>query len=205
MTSTTISEQTIDDQAEPPWEIATLFPAQGAWSEEDYLLLPTNHLVELSHGRVEVLRMPTQSHQLIVFFLARVLHDFIAARALGTLLIAPLRVRLWPGTFCEPDLVFMLAASAARRHEAYWEGADLVMEVVSPDDPQRDLVVKRREYAEAGIAEYWIVDPRSRTITVLRLEDDDYIEHGHFEPGEEAASALLVGFKIAVDAVFAAP
>jgi hypothetical protein len=69
MTSTTPPTQTFDDQAEPAWEIATLFPAQGAWSEADYFLLPTNHLVEFSHGRVEVLPMPTQSRQLIVLFL----------------------------------------------------------------------------------------------------------------------------------------
>jgi Uma2 family endonuclease len=45
--------------------------------------------------------------------------------------------------------------------DEYWEGADLVMEVVSShdEDRRRDLVVKREEYARAGIAEYWIVDP----------------------------------------------
>src|SRR5687767_15399448 len=67
--------QTIEAQAEPAWEIATIFPLQGAWSEADYLSLNTNHLVEFSHGRVEVLPMPTQSHQLIVLFLYRLLYE----------------------------------------------------------------------------------------------------------------------------------
>jgi Uma2 family endonuclease len=201
MTSTTIRSQVVEEQAEPAWEIARLFPAQGAWSEADYLLLPTNHLVEFSHGRVEVLPVPTQSHQLIVLFLYRALYEFVTTRSLGTVLIAPLRVRLWPGKIRESDVVFMLAEHAGRRHEAYWEGADLVMEVVSPDDPQRDLVTKRQEYAQAGISEYWIVDPQAQTITVLRLEQDQYVEHGQFGRGMVATLALLEGFEVEVDAV----
>jgi len=192
----------LDDQAEPAWEIATLFPAQGTWSEEDYLVLPTNHLVEFLHGRVEVLSMPTQSHQLIVLFLYRMLYEFVTARGLGTLLIAPLRVRLWPGKLREPDLVFMLAAHDDRRHEAYWEGADLVMEVVSADDPQRDLVTKWQEYAQAGITEYWIVNPQARTTSVWRLDKEQYVEHGQFGRGDIATSVLLDGFQIDVEAVF---
>ena len=45
----------------------------------------------------------------------------------------------------------------------------LVVEVIGEDDPERDLVTKRLEYAQAGIPEYWIVDPRTDTIDVLRL------------------------------------
>ena len=53
-----------------------------------------------------------------------------------------------------------------------------MVEVVSPDDPGRDLVEKRADYAEAGIAEYWIADPRDQTIRVLTLQDGAYVEHG---------------------------
>lgn len=50
-------------------------------------------------------------------------------------------------------------ANDLRRQDAYWTGADLAVEVVSEDDPGRDLITKRLEYAQAGIPEYWIVDP----------------------------------------------
>ena len=85
------------------------------------------------------------------------------------MLVAPLRLRLWREKIREPDLLFLADANDPRRQDAYWTGADLVIEVVSRDDPQRDLVTKRSEYAQAGIPEYWIVDPQTATITVLRL------------------------------------
>ena len=126
------------DMPEPTWEVAHLFPAQGTWSEEEYLALDTNHLVEFSHGRLEVLVMPTQSHQLIVLYLYRALLAFVEARRLGLGLVAPLHVQLWPGKYREPDVVFMRAEHAARRHAQCWGGADLVVEVVSDDERRRD-------------------------------------------------------------------
>jgi Uma2 family endonuclease len=65
-------------------------------------------------------------------------------------------------------------------------------------------VEKREEYAEAGIPEYWIVNPLNRTITVLTLEGDTYREHGIFAPGAQATSVLLAGFAVDVRAAFAA-
>ena len=79
-----------------------------------------------------------------------------------------------------------------------WEGADLVMVVVSPDDPERDRVTKRVEYARAGIPESWIVDPMDGIITVLRLEGEAYVEHGIFPRGQTATSAALAGFSVDV-------
>ena len=59
-----------------------------------------------------------------------------------------------------------------------------------------------REYAEAGIAEYWIVDPQSPSITVLTLDNAHYVEHGVFGLGQSASSVLLAGFTADVSAVF---
>src|SRR5438067_7650998 len=81
-------------EPEPAWEIARLFPYQGEWSEEEYLALETNHLVEFTDGHVEVLPMPKTSHQLIVQYLSNQLLAFVSARNLGTVLFAPLRIRL---------------------------------------------------------------------------------------------------------------
>jgi Uma2 family endonuclease len=185
---------------DPTWEVAYLFPSQGSWSVADYLALDTNHLVELSEGRLEVLAMPTEQHQLLVAYLYDALRAFVVAGGRGKVLFAPMRLQLWEGKFREPDLVFLLEENAAKRGDNYWRGADLVVEVVSEDDPDRDWVEKRKEYAQAGIAEYWIVDPRDATVTILPLEANatEYSEGVTFRRGDRASSHLLAGFTIDV-------
>ena len=75
------------------------------------------------------------------------------------------------------------------------------MVIVSPDKPKRDTEEKPLDYAEAGIPEYWIVNPLTDTITVLVLTGDTYDEHGVFHRGEQASSKLLDGFSLSVDDV----
>jgi Uma2 family endonuclease len=79
--------------AEPTWEIASIFPAQGAWSVEEYLALDTNHLVEFSQGHIEVLPMPTDEHQAIVAYLFLSLVA-VTQKVGGAVRFAPLHVRL---------------------------------------------------------------------------------------------------------------
>jgi Uma2 family endonuclease len=194
------------DEPEPTWEVAHLFPAQGTWTEGDFLALDTNHLVELSNGRLEVLPMPTTTHQRIVVYLYSMLAAFTEAHDLGEVLVAALPVRLWRGKIREPDVVFMLKEHADRIGEEFWKGADLVMEVVSGEgkDRRRDLVKKREEYARARISEYWIVDPREEKITVLRLARKRYAVRGEFGKGQTATSHLLPGFAVDVSSALAA-
>src|SRR5262249_6424156 len=126
---------------------------------------------EFSNGFLELLPMPTTSHQALVACLYSLLCLHVSKAGLGTVLFAPLRVRLWPGKFREPDLVFMREAHSRRAGEEFWDRADLVMELVSADQEarRRALVTKPREYARAKIPEYWITDPLKETVSVLRL------------------------------------
>ena len=183
--------------------LADVLPRQGQWDEEGYLWLTdrTNRLVEFADGRIEVLPVPTHEHQAILKYLFLAFHAFLHPRG-GTVFFAPLRLQVLPGIYREPDLVLLRDARDPRLQNRYWLGADLVLEIVSPDQPARDLVEKRGDYAGARIPEYWIVDPRVATITVLRLEDDAYVEHGIFGRGVQATSALLTGFEVDVTAVF---
>ena len=73
------------------------------------------------------------------------------------------------GVFHEPDVLLLRDRSDPRRQDRFWLGADLVVEVVSPDDPDRDLVEKRADYAAAGIAEYLDRRPRVRRPSTLRV------------------------------------
>ena len=120
----------------------------------------------------------------------------------GEVFYAPLRLRIRDGKFREPDLLLVRDADDPRCRDDYWLGADLVMEVVSPDNPDRDMVDKRLDYAEAGIPEYWIVNPLDETVTVLFLADGAYRERGVFQPGAHAGSAVLPGFSVNVQESF---
>jgi Uma2 family endonuclease len=197
--------RTLPDGLEPAWDVARLFPPQGGWSEEEYLRLPGNHLTEFDHGRIEVLDMPSELHQLLVAYLYRTLLDFVGSSDLGTVLFAPFPIKLWEGKIREPDVLFMRREHAGRRKEKYWWGADLVMEVMSPDDPKRDRETKKREYAMAGIPEYWLIEPVNQIVRVFVLDSDadGYRTHGVIEAGKMATSASLPGFGIDVREMFA--
>jgi Uma2 family endonuclease len=79
------------------------------------------------------------------------------------------------------------------------------MEVVSddPKDRRRDYEQKLLDYAEAKVAEYWIVDFERKIVVVHCLDGDHYIIHGEFTHGQQATSILLDGFSIDVAALFA--
>ncbi len=142
-------------------------------------------------------------HQRIVAYPFLAIQSYVTPRGLGEAHFAGVRVRIREETYREPDIVFMATEHAGRIGDQFWEGADLVMEVVSRDHPERDLVLKSEEYAQAGIPEYWIVDPRLGLVTVLSLEGSNYAVHGEFALGQSATSRLLAGFEVEVARVFA--
>ena len=205
---------------------------QGLWTEAQYLRLTDgcNHPIEFTDGQLEIQPMPTDRHQSILKFLFRAL--LFVEDIGGVVHFAALRLRVREGKFREPDLLLLLDAQDPRRRDDYWLGADLVLEVVSPDNPVgfldrgirlpnestfapgdrppvvlkhrlvSDLVEKRDDYAEANIPEYWIVDPMDETLTVLTLVDGQYVERGVFRREEQARSGCLPDFSVAVAAVF---
>jgi Uma2 family endonuclease len=193
---------------EPAWDLALLYPLQGQWSQEEYLSLTdsTNWLVEYTEGKIEVLPMPSIEHQLISQFLFLALYSFVNSRKLGQVLYSPTRVYVEPERYREPDIVFNFTANHAKSGKRYYQGADLVMEIVSDDDKsrERDLERKPEDYALGGIPEYWIVDPQLKSITVLVLRGKAYEARGVFAEGSLATSELLDGFAVNVVEVFEA-
>lgn len=189
-------------------EILDLFPRQGQWTEANYLALPeTNRIIELSDGKVVMPDMPTDSHQYTVGELFAVIRAFVQERNLGQVRVAPLRVHLWSGRFREPDIVFMHRDHTDRIGEDYWGIPDLVVEVISPRTPQSsgtehvDRGEKFAEYAQAGIQEYWLIDPNACTIEIYVYRNDVYHLLDRWREGEIARSQVLEGFEVPVEAV----
>jgi Uma2 family endonuclease len=145
-------------------------PDPGAWTYEDYLRLPDDgRRYEILRGRLLMSPAPRPRHQQIVGRLFLALSHFLHATELGDLYFAPIDVLL-PGLAqpVQPDLVMIRKA----RREVIQERAivgvpDLIIEVLSPSSWQIDRRDKYELYAEAGVSEYWTVDPERRTIEVL--------------------------------------
>ena len=186
--------------------LCSALPPQGAWSDDAYLWL-TDHsrrLIEFTDGSLEELPLPTSTHQAVLLFLYGIFHAYLRERG-GVVMVAPLRLRIRDGKFREPDLLLLRSRDDPRYADRFWLGADLVAEVVSAADPQRDFVQKRADYADAGVPEHWIVDPRDATILVLGLADGAYREIGRYGRGDMAASPSLEGLAVDVAALFDAP
>jgi Uma2 family endonuclease len=198
---------TSPQEPEYAWEVATLFPEQGEWYEERYLEL-TDHAsrrIEFTDGRLEFLPMPTEIHEAIVQYLLFALLPFVETNKLVKVYSNGIRLRIRPRKIRLPDIIFLRKDHFHARHNRVWDGANLVMEVVSddPKDHKRDYEQKLLDYAEAKIAEYWIVVAHQQCVIVHRLETDRYTVHGRFQRGERAASTLLAGFEIDVTALLA--
>jgi Uma2 family endonuclease len=198
-------EPAVEDPRTPSWKdmLEEILPKQGHWSEEEYLVL-TDHrsrLIEYTDGFVEVIPMPTYEHQAILKFLFLAFFNYFESRG-GLVMFAALRVRIRPGKYREPDLLLFLSADDNRAQNRFWLGADLVLEVISRDKPERDLIDKRGDYAEGGIPEYWIVNPLNETIIVLRLQGAAYEEAGVYKRGQSAVSVLRPECSVSVNEVF---
>lgn len=203
--SLTLDGVPLSQRGTPTWELALNYPRQGEWTEDEYLSLDTNRLVEFTDGVLEFLPMPKPSHARLSRFISDLLRAHVGSKALGDVFWAPLSIRIGPTKLREPDIVY-LRQDRIPRDDVPPDGADLVVEIVSDgkQNRERDLLIKRQEYAAAGIPEYWIVDPATETITVLSLVGEAYTIHDEFHAGSQATSVLLPGFRVDVSAAFAA-
>ena len=179
-------------------------PEKDRYTYEDYRQLPEGAPYELIRGHLVMSPSPTVQHQRLVRRVSRALDDHVQhSDAGGEVLFAPMDVHLSDDTVVQPDVLYVSAARADRVGEQEITGApDLVVEVVSPSTSHRDVFDKKRLYETNEVREYWIVDPDSETVEVHALTDEGLSLHGrHVETGP-AASALLDGFTVDLDALF---
>jgi Uma2 family endonuclease len=170
---------------------------------EDYLKLPEGTLAELIDGEILLSTSPKSVHQKTVAGLFRALDAHVRKTGLGRFLFAPLDVHLPSGDVLQPDLIF-IATAHEKIVEDWIRGVpDLLIEVISPDISERDLLVKRALYAKNGVPEYWLVDPRSRSVEVLIGESGKYVTHGYFEEGDAVTSPILAGLSLPPSEIFA--
>ena len=148
---------------QPQLEIITL---------EQYEALPEDKRVEVFDGVVFDMAGPSQEHQTISTELTTLLNTYIKSNK-GSCRVfhAPFDVKLSdkPLTIVQPDI--MVICDKDKLDGKRCNGApDFVIEIVSPGNPADDYIRKLYYYKNAGVREYWIVDPRRKTVTVNYFE-----------------------------------
>lgn len=141
---------------------------------EQYEALPEDKRVEVFDGVVYDMANPSQEHQTISMELSTVLNTYIKEKK-GPCRVfhAPFDVKLsdHPLTIVQPDL--MMICDKDKLDGKRCNGApDFIIEIVSPGNPADDYIRKLYYYKNAGVREYWIVDPRRKTVTVNYFEDN---------------------------------
>lgn len=174
---------------------------------EDYKSLPESETkrYELLEGELAMIPSPTPYHQDILRNLLRSLDEHVRNRKLGKVYAAPLDVVLSEQNVVQPDLLFIARERTEIIAEEAVRGApDLVVEVLSPATAQRDRTYKRTLYARHGVREYWLVDPQSKIIEVLKLGRRGYERAGLYsaKKGQALASPLLPGLAIPLRELF---
>ena len=188
------------------------WPARGEWTYQDYLRLRSrsgdSRRFEVIRGVLYVTATPTFPHQYAVGEIFSCLRDFVRRNGLGLALVAPFNIRLPEriGDPMAPDVMVFLKGNEPRDDGSdYFNGVpDLVVEVLSPSTRRRDQTVKLEAYRDAGVSEYWIADPRARTVAVYGLSADrtSYAQLGRYEKEDEVVSALLPGLRVPVAELF---
>lgn len=171
----------------------------------DYMNLPESEekRYELIAGELYMVPSPNPFHQKITGNLFRILSDFVEEHDLGLVFIAPLDVVLSDEDVLQPDVIFISKEREGIIGEQNIQGApDLVIEVLSPSTAGRDRTIKRARYLRYGVREYWIVDPQTRSIEVMKAGQTEFETQRVYPEGTAATSPLLADLRMDVIRIF---
>jgi len=169
-----------------------------AWCDEDTR-------AEFVDGEVIVFSPSSTEHVLLCNFLGTLLRVYVDAHQLGVVGGPEWQVRLRPGLRRVPDVLFVSRERLSIIRDTHIEGApDLVIEVVSPDSEERDWRDKYWDYEQAGVREYWVIEPYTKVVALYRLDEEG--KYQRVEPeGGFFVSEAVPGFKLKPDWLWQEP
>lgn len=179
-------------------------PAQGSWTYEDYAALADDgHRYEIVNGVLLMAPAPTPEHQSITVRLSHYLFVHVELAGRGRVFPAPIDVDLGSKNVFQPDVTVLLNAHLSKVAAKKILGApDLVVEVASSGTAALDRLSKYDAYAGAGVPEYWIVRPESRTVEVLVGEAGGYRSLGIFRGSQTLLSQIMPHLPVRVEQFF---
>jgi Uma2 family endonuclease len=181
-------------------------PQQGQWTYSHYAALPDDgKRYEIIDGVLYLMPpSPNEWHQNAVAVLTTYLVIHIKFRGLGKVYAAPFDVELAFDTVVQPDIIVVLNEHLPIITFSHIVGTpDLIVETLSPGTARYDRVKKYNAYAHAGVREYWIVDPKQKTVEVLYLEGETYRTAGVFSGEQKLPSLAVPDFPVRVEQIFA--
>ncbi|HEY3132123.1 MAG TPA: Uma2 family endonuclease [Acidobacteriota bacterium] len=170
---------------------------------DDYASLPQDRFIhQIIDGEHFMNPSPIPYHQDISRNLQRILVEFVERNDLGKIYDAPIDVVLSDTNVVVPDLIFISRARTSIILEKYIAGPpDLVVEILSPGTRKLDLDLKLKLYARFRVPEYWIIDPKQKTVRLYRLGKAAQ-EEKLFHEDEVLTSPSLPGLRIPLAEVF---
>ena len=169
------------------------------WTLEELHSLPDDgNKYELVHGELFVTPPPSVDHEEVESRLTGILVPFVAANGLGRV-YHPRAVLQFRGSQAEPDLMVRPPHPNPSAGWEAWPVPHLVVEILSPSTRRRDREQKKAFYLEAGVAEYWIVDPERRNVTVVRPGEDSSVESERVDWRPRGTEAVLT---VSFDEIF---
>ena len=146
---------------------------------------------------------PSTAHQHVAMKLGTRLDSFVEEANFGVVFSAPTDVFLTETDLVQPNLMFISSERADIVTTANTQGAPgLIIEFRSDSTAERDEKVKRQLYAKCGVRVYCLVDPETRTITVLLLGEDGYAETASYTEGQTLTSPMMEGLAADLDEIF---
>ena len=145
---------------------------QGEYVLEDYYARSNHRRVELIDGVFYDIEAPTVTHQLVILEIGIQLSTYIKRENNKSIvLMAPVGVQLNCDnrTMVQPDL-FVVSDRGKVQKSMVYGAPDLVVEVLSTSSRRKDMSIKLSKYSEAGVREYWLVDPDKKRVLVYPLE-----------------------------------
>jgi Uma2 family endonuclease len=153
------------------------------YTYHEYKHWPEDFRCEIIDGQIFMMAAPTALHQGLLVEIVAMFHNFLDDKPCRAY-VAPYDVRLLAAigddydgnedddTVVQPDMV-VVCDEKKRFREGCHGAPDLVLEILSPSTRMKDLTLKKRRYREAGVREYWVLDPDNHSLRVYTLCVDD--------------------------------
>ena len=177
------------------------------YTYSDYLMFTFSERVELIKGFIlKMSPAPSRFHQEVSQNLSGCFYENFKRKP-SRVFVAPFDVRLpiqsakKDSTVVQPDLCII--CDEQKLDDKGCNGSpDLIVEIISPNNSKHDIHTKFNLYQEAGVLEYWIVDPTDKIVLVYTLRNNEYVGLAPLAEGSYIKSPLFPELNIALDDVF---